>query len=64
MCILGGEILEGDFMRGLSLLENIGPKISTPEFSTKIRGSKIRIPEFDPKLGFTRCNIPSAETCP
>ena len=64
MWIFGGEFLGGVILRGLFLLENIGPKNSTPEFDPKIRGSKIRIPEFDPKFGFTRCKIPSAETCP
>ena len=64
MWILGGESLEGEFLRGLFLLENIGPKNSTPEFGPKIRDSKICIPEFDPKFGLTRCKIPSAETCP
>ena len=52
------------FEGALFLLENIGPKNSTPEFGPKIRGSKIRIPEFGVEFGFTRCKIPSAETCP
>ena len=63
MWIFGSEFLGGEFLRGPFLLENIGPKNSTPEFDPKIRGSKIRIPEFDPKFGFTRCRIPCAETC-
>ena len=47
---MGGEFLEGEFLRGLFFLETIGPANSTPELGPKIRGSKIRIPEFDPKF--------------
>ena len=55
---MGGEFLEGEFIRGPLLLERTESKNSTQEFGSKIRASKIRFAEFGPKFGFRRCKIP------